>query len=363
VLLGVAVADANAVHSRAPQAFDPLRDGHGVIVDGRMPPSVKAQSWVVADATTGEILAAKNAHEPLRPASTLKTLTAITLLPRLELDEQYRVRWEDAHVTGSAVGIVPGSHYSVDELFYGLMLPSGNDAARALASANGGLAATVRQMNETAREIGATDTHAVNPTGLDARGQRSSAFDLALFAQQGLERRDFRRYVSTTSTAFPAQEPKQVHKKRDSYMIYNQNPLLINGYRGIVGVKTGYTTEAGRTFVAAAERGGQTLIVALMGIVEPTDMAAERLLEWGWTHGDSVTPVGSLQEPRSQRRSQPVPHPESTGTSLARPPSESAQDDDGSTVTSATFVLLLLTAGAGLIGLGWWLQRRQRPAA
>lgn len=349
---------AGTVPGRASQSFDPLRDGHGVIVDGRMPPSVKAQSWIVADASTGEVLAAKNAHVQLRPASTLKALTAITLLPRLDLDKQYRVRWEDAHVNGSAVGIVPGSRYSIDELFYGLMLPSGNDAARALASANGGLPATVRQMNETARELGAVDTHAVNATGLDAPGQRSSAFDLAIFAQHGLNHRDFRRYVSTASISFPAQEPKKPGKKRDSYMIYNQNPLLLDGYRGALGVKTGYTTQAGSTFVAAAERGNQSLIVALMGIVEPTDTAAKRLLQWGWTHGDTVTPVGSLQEPQSARRSHSVPHPESTGTTLGRPAAEPPVDSNGG--PSAPTVLLLVAAGAGLISLGWWLQRRQR---
>ena len=337
----------------ASQSFDPLRDGQGVIVDGREPPTIRARSWIIVDADSGDVLAAKNAHDRYRPASTLKTLTALTLIPQLEQSDEYRVRWEDAHVMGSAVGIVPGSKYTIDELFYGLMLPSGNDAARALASANGGLPLTVRQMNATARKVGAHDTTASNPTGLDAKHQLSSAFDLAIFAREGLENRDFRRYVSTISTSFPAEEPKRANKKRDSYMIYNQNPLLINGYRGILGVKTGYTTEAGRTFVAAAERGGHTLIVSLMGIIEPTDVAAERLLEWGWNHGQSVEPVGSLEPADSQHLNTPSP----TTKALAQPSVEgSAEADEGS---SAPSLVLWLAAGLAMIGAGWWFQRRR----
>ena len=347
--------------------IDPLRHAHGVVVQGHTPPAVLAKSWIVVDADSGDVLAAKNAHTRLRPASTLKTLTAVTLLPRLTLDDEYRVRWEDAHVTGSAVGIVPGSRYTIDQLFYGLMLPSGNDAARALASANGGLPATVRQMNETAQSLGATDTHAVNPTGLDARGQLTSAFDLALFARQGLTNKNFCRYVSTTSTSFPAQEPKG-NQKRKSYMIYNQNPLLISGYRGILGVKTGYTTQAGRTFVAAAQRGRQTLIVALMGIVEPSETAAERLLQWGWTHGESVTPVGSLDTPDGVLHDGADPSNVAHNTAdpavtdsppLADANGVSASESQGQ--STGLSVLLWVFAGTALIAAGWWLQMRRRP--
>jgi D-alanyl-D-alanine carboxypeptidase (penicillin-binding protein 5/6) len=319
---------------------------------------VFAKSWVIADAETGDVLAAKNAHLRLRPASTLKTLTAVTLLPRLNLDDEYRVRWEDAHVAGSAVGIVPGSRYTVDQLFYGLMLPSGNDAARALASANGGGAVTVRQMNMTAQSLGATDTHAVNPSGLDARGQLTSAFDLALFARQGLTDKDFRRYVSTTSVAFPAQEPKG-DQKRKSYMIYNQNPLLIEGYHGILGVKTGYTTQAGRTFVAAAERGGRTLIVTLMGIIEPSETAAKRLLQWGWTHGSVVTPVGSLDSPESTRSAHSSSSPKAADAApLTAASGLDANEPQGQ--GTGLSILIWVFAGASLMAAGWWFQRRRR---
>lgn len=348
ITTGAVAPSAGATHP-----FDPLSDGHGVIVDGRMPPKVMARSWIVADAETGEVLAAKNAHERLRPASTLKTLTAITLLPHLDLDAQYRVQWEDAHATGSAVGIVPNSRYTIDELFYGMLLPSGNDAARALASAAGGLHHTVRAMNRSADDLGAADTRVVNPTGLDAPGQVSSAFDLAIFTRAGLTNQDFRRYVSTVSTSFPAQEPKR-DKRRDTYMIYNQNPLLIEGYRGILGVKTGYTTEAGRTFVAAVRRGDRTLIVALMGIVEPSESAAKRLFSWGFTHGGSAIPVGSLEPP--------VTTAHSADPMASTPPPQAGGVNAGSADSASSSgpnVAMWAIAGLVLFASGWWLQRRR----
>jgi D-alanyl-D-alanine carboxypeptidase (penicillin-binding protein 5/6) len=328
---------------------------------------VLAKSWVVVDADSGDVLAAKNAHMRLRPASTLKTLTAVTLLPQLDLDDEYRVTWHDAHVVGSAVGIVPGSHYTIDDLFYGMLLPSGNDAARALASANGGAPATVRQMNATAQALGATDTHAVNPSGLDAPGQLTSAFDLAVFARAGLTDRDFRRYVSTVSTSFPAADARG-NQKRKSFMIYNQNQLVIDGYRGVLGVKTGYTTQAGRTFVAAAERGGHTLIVALMGIIESSDVAAEQLLQWGWEHGESVTPVGSLDEPGTGigTKSEPSPAAHRSSLSASSEPQALADGAAGDAAAhsqgTGSSVLLWGLAGAALIAGGWWLLRRRRPS-
>ena len=344
---------------------DPLRGTNDVIVDGPPPPKIYAKSWVVVDADTGDVLAAKSAHRRLKPASTLKSLTAITLLPRLNLSDEYRARWQDAHVVGSAVGIVPGSEYTIDELFYGLMLPSGNDAARALATANGSVAVTVRQMNKRAQSLGALDTHAVNPTGLDAPEQETSAFDLALFAREGLRDKDFRRYVTTTSYAFPAQEPKG-NSKRKSFMIYNQNPLLMDGYRGILGVKTGYTTEAGRTYLAAAERGGQRLIVAAMGIIESSETAASKLFEWGWNHGESVTPVGSLDEPRQGVAGVEATPTASTTTpgassTLADPDSAGAEQDEAQATGTGPGLLVWVLGGAVLIGFGWWLQSRRRP--
>lgn len=256
-------------------------------------PVVAAKAWLVVDVSSGAILAAKNPHRRLPPASTLKMLTAVTLLPLLDKAAEYRVRWEDAAVEGSRVGIVPGATYTVDDLFHGLLLPSGNDAAHALAGAAGGMHRTVALMQAEADRLGAIDTTVRNPSGLDAPGQLSSAYDLALIASAGLRREDFRTYVSTLTADFPAGMPRREGQERRSYQIANQNPLLITGYPGVVGVKTGYTTMAGRTFVGAAERDGHLLVVTMLGNAEATETAAARLLDWGFEHVDAE-PVGYL---------------------------------------------------------------------
>lgn len=265
--------------------------------DAQKMPKVYATTWVLADADTGEVLAAKGAHVQRPPASTLKTLTALTLLPRLDPEQVYTATYQDASVEGSHVGIVPDATYTVHDLWNGLFLQSGNDAASALANANGGWKKSLRQMNEQARLLQAYDTYAVNPSGLDEPDQVSSAYDLALISRAGLQREDFAAYASTIEADFPGRMPKKPGKKRPTYKIYTQNRLLLHGFDGAIGVKTGYTTNAGRTYVGAATRDGRTLIVTLMQITEPTEDAAAKLLDWGFANADKVTPVGVLVDP------------------------------------------------------------------
>jgi D-alanyl-D-alanine carboxypeptidase (penicillin-binding protein 5/6) len=274
--------------------------GHGVKVsygpDAKPVPKVLATSWVLADLGTGDVLASKSAHLKRPPASTLKTLTAVTLIPRLDPDATYKTVWADVAVEGSRAGLVDNATYRVEDLFYGLLLPSGNDAAHALANANGGLKRTVAEMNEVARQLQALDTVAKTPHGLDTPGQVSSAYDLALIARAGMQLADFRTYVATLHHDFPGRPAKKGHKRK-TFELWNQNRLLRDGYRGVLGVKTGYTTKAGRTFVAAAERGDRTLVVTLMGITEPSETAAKKLLDWGFRQAAHVTPVGTLVDP------------------------------------------------------------------
>lgn len=251
---------------------------------------IKAKSWILVDIGTGAVLAAKDAHRPLPPASTLKSLTALTLLPRLPLDQQTKATAKAVGSEGTRVGLLPGKTYSVEQLMYGLLLASGNDAAVALAQANGGVRETVDQMNAVAQSLQARDTVAKNASGLDADGQVSSAYDLALIARAGLAREDFRRFTSTVTFEFPG-------KGKRTYPIYTQNGLLLDRYRGAIGVKTGFTTAAGRTFVAAASRKGRTLVFVGMGIKDGSADTAARALTWGFRNADKVTPIGQLVEP------------------------------------------------------------------
>jgi len=352
--LVVAAAPAQATATAGPNA---TIGGHllaraGIVVDGPALPPIHAKAWLVADADTGEVLAAYRAHRRLRPASTLKTLTAITLLPRLDPHQVYRARYADAVVDGSRVGIVPGATYTVDDLFYGMFLPSGNDAAHALARLGGGVRHTVTLMQDMADHLQALDTHVVNPHGLDAPGQVTSAYDLALFARAGLERADFRRYCSTVTYEFPGVRPKKhPNGKRGSYPIYNQNPMLVDGFRGAIGVKTGYTTLAGRTFVGAAQRGGRTLLVSLLGIRDSSAADAEALLTWGFRNRDQISPVGRLVDPA-----------DASGAVQGHPPSGSALPQASGLVTSTprtwrgigTWVLV----GVAALLVGLALRRR-----
>ena len=257
---------------------------------GQAPPVVKAGAWLIADIGTGQVLGAKAPHAPLRPASTLKTLTALVLLPRLDKTDQVVGKYEDAAIEGSKVGVHPGLRYSVDLLFQGMFLASGNDAVHALSSHDlGGVPATVARMNATAAHLGAFDTHVTDPTGLDADRQFSSAYDLALIARAGLERADFRRYVSTKLVTYPLAE-------KGRYQVANQNRLLFT-YPGAIGVKTGYTTLARNTFVGAATRGGHTLVVTMLNSPHGVTQDAAALLDWAFANRTELQPIGNLVTP------------------------------------------------------------------
>lgn len=252
-------------------------------------PSVWAATWLVANADTGEIYAAKGPNVLRPPASTLKTLTALTLMPRLDSQARVTVKKKAVNTYGSEVGLLRGKTYSVSDLYYALLLPSANDAAIALGQANGGVKKTVNQMNSTAQSLGALNTLAKNTHGLDAPGQVSTAYDLALIARAAMQIDNFNTIVRTKKYNFP-------YKKR-TREIYNTNRLITGDYKGARGVKTGFTSEAGRTFIGAAKRKGVTLIVVGMGIKEASATAAEKLLDWAFINMDTVTPVGILAAP------------------------------------------------------------------
>lgn len=317
-------------------------------------PRLSAGSYVLADLDTGEVLAARNPHRRLRPASTLKVLTALTLLPELDPDAIYTAVWEDANVDGSKVGVVPDATYTVHSLFEGLFLMSGNDAANALANAGGGVPETVAAMNATARELGARDTTAVNPSGLDAPHQLTTSYDLALIARAALQRPDFQSYATTVKSKFPGKMNKK-GKKRRVFEIYTQNKLVLN-YRGAIGVKTGWTTKARGTFVGAAERGDRRLIAVVMHTKGPGWEESAKLLDWGFAHADAVTAVGSLNPP-----AQPAAEPESLPQRVV------AASQDTAAVVGSTAALpwyswvgLVLAGALGLLRARVLLLRRRR---
>jgi D-alanyl-D-alanine carboxypeptidase (penicillin-binding protein 5/6) len=270
----------------------------GLVVDAgpdapALPPAsqLPASSWLVANLTTGQVLAAKDAHGKFLPASTLKTLTALTLLPKLDPKAKFRATYLDETVDGTRAGLVAGMKYSINTLFTCMLEMSANDAADALAQANGGMKLTVAQMNAAAQRLQAYDTHADTPSGLDGPGETTSAYDLALIAQADFKIPAFRRYLLITHSEVPAPHHKQ-------FEIESHDDLLTNvPYRGIIGGKNGYTVAAQATYVGAATRHGQTIVVALMHAYPIWWPMAAKLLTWGFHANGKVTPVGQLVQP------------------------------------------------------------------
>lgn len=290
-------------------------------------PASTAAAWVLADAETGQIIAAKNPHGRYRPASTLKTLLALTMAPRLDPKSTITADKTDENVEGTRVGLIASQAYSVDDLWYGLLLRSGNDAANALARGGGGtIDRGVRMMQAEAQRLQANDTTVVNPSGLDADGQFASAYDLALWGRAALSRRDLRTYVSTIKYTFPGNQTATATKKNSkSFQVYTENRLLLRGFPGAIGVKTGYTTLAQNTLIAAAERDGRTIIATLMftPFGQITDEAG-KLLDYGFAHGGQNEPVGQLVDPLSPAVTSPedvgfVSSPANNGPAEAAP--------------------------------------------
>jgi D-alanyl-D-alanine carboxypeptidase (penicillin-binding protein 5/6) len=262
----------------------------GVVVEPGLPPlpATTATSFIVADADTGDVLAALNAHQRLAPASTLKTLTALTLIPRLKPAQPVTAQRDAPNVDGTTAGIVAGTTYKVSDLFTAMLMMSANDAAVALADAYGGLDPTLAAMNAEAAYLNAGDTVARTPNGLDAPGQSSSAYDLALIFRAGLRDAQFRQYLALRRAAFPAPGGA-------SFQIQTHDRLL-NSYPGMVGGKNGYTVAAQASYVGAATREGHTIIVAVMRDQPSFWSEVQGLLDWGFA-AEAVQPghpVGGL---------------------------------------------------------------------
>ncbi|MGW1254981.1 D-alanyl-D-alanine carboxypeptidase family protein [Streptomyces sp. NPDC002513] len=351
-----------------------------------LPKDLTARSWIVADAESGDILAAHNAHWRLPPASTLKMLFADTVLPRFPRTQTHKVTPADLAGIGSGssmVGIKEGETYTVHDLWLGVFLRSGNDAVHVLSAMNHGVAQTVQDMQAHAEELQALDTHVVSPDGYDAAGQVSSAYDLTLVARSGLQKKDFREYCSTVRAAFPGETTEKKGKAtRGSFEIQNTNRLMagdfdLTPYRGIAGVKNGNTTNAGATFTGVAERNGRVLLVTVMN-PEKKDhnevyRETARLFDWGFGAAGKVRPVGELVAPKgagtsSQGGAGATPHGGGSAEPV-QPVAASAKGGGsrgaGVALALSGAVLVLLAAGVFLVNRRWPLpdlvRRRTRP--
>ena len=237
---------------------------------GTSAPAVSAGCAVVMDADTGEILYARHPDNPGLIASTTKIMTAWLACQAGDLDRPVTIPAEAVGVEGTSLYLKEGETLTREELLYGTMLQSGNDAALALAiDVAGSEAAFVERMNETARRLGLQNTHYANPHGLDSEGNYSTARDLALLTAKALENPDFLRICGTKAVTVAGDRALTNHNK------------LLWRCPGCIGVKTGYTRAAGRLLVSAARREGRTLICVTVN--DPADWQDHvALLEWGF---------------------------------------------------------------------------------
>ena len=320
-------------------------------------PEVSAQSAVVLTADTGTVLFEKDGHTPRPVASTTKIMTALLALEAAQErgDPLVDITQEMVAVEGSSMGLQAGDSISLTGLAAGMLLASGNDAANAAALyLDGSLESFAARMNQRAAALGMEDTHFVTPSGLDGEdaqglGHLSTAYDMALLARVALEDQAFRQLCSSPSLAVEFAEPV----KRVTYTNHNK---LLTQYPGCVGVKTGFTKEAGRCLVSAAERDGALLIAVTLNA--PNDWQDHTaLLDYGFSQvepyqlagGDvrlTVPVVGSPVEVMSLRGS--------NGGEVTLPLGQGAQVER--VVHAPKFLYAPVEAGEQVGEICWYLE-------
>ena len=320
-------------------------------------PEVSAQSAVVLTADTGTVLFEKDGHTPRPVASTTKIMTALLALEAAQErgDPLVDITQEMVAVEGSSMGLQAGDSISLTGLAAGMLLASGNDAANAAALyLDASLESFAARMNQRAAVLGMEDTHFVTPSGLDGEdaqglGHLSTAYDMALLARVALEDQAFRQLCSSPSLAVEFAEPV----KRVTYTNHNK---LLTHYQGCVGVKTGFTKEAGRCLVSAAERDGALLIAVTLNA--PNDWQDHTaLLDYGFSQvepyqlagGDvrlTVPVVGSPVEVMSLRGS--------NGGEVTLPLGQGAQVER--VVHAPKFLYAPVEAGEQVGEICWYLE-------
>jgi len=248
-------------------------------------PTVEARASIIMDASSGRVVYQVNGSGRLAPASITKIMTAIVALERGNLRDKVVIS-PDFMIEGSTMGLMTGDVVTLEDLLWGMMLPSGNDAAMAIAAHVGGsVLQFVAIMNEKADELGLTNTHFVNPHGLDDEGHYSSALDIAKMSRYALSNPKFSEIVGT--------KLREVDASR-SFLLLNNNRLLddLDLSARVDGVKTGFTDNAGDSIAVSAVRDGRRIIVVAMGTYG-RDHAASSLIDYafssfGWMNMESA---------------------------------------------------------------------------
>lgn len=239
--------------------------------------NISSEGYVVMECSSNRVLAGGNINEKLPMASTTKVMSAILAIENGNLKDVIKIEKRDTNIEGTSISLCEGEKLTLEDLLYGMMLVSGNDAAVTIANHLGGsIEGFAKMMNEKAKELGMNNTNFENPNGLPNDNHYTTAYDYGLLASYAMKNKTFVKIINTKKWSMP-------YKNRpNERIIYNRNKLL-NSFDGANGVKTGYTKKAGKCLVFAAKRNGMQLVgVVLHSYNHYED--AKSLLSYGFAN-------------------------------------------------------------------------------
>ncbi|MBO5484822.1 MAG: D-alanyl-D-alanine carboxypeptidase [Lachnospiraceae bacterium] len=252
------------------------------------PSSLYAKAYCVMDADSGRILCSKNAEKQMPMASTTKIMTCILALEQGNLSDTVSVSSYAASMPDVQLNIREGESYLLEDLLYSLMLESHNDTAVAIAEHLGGsVEGFAELMNQKAQDLGCTNTHFVTPNGLDHEEHYTTAAELCLIASYAIQNEDFLKIIGTSSYSFKEQTGKR------SFTVNNHDAFL-GQYSGAIGIKTGFTGNAGYCFCGAARRDGRTLVSSVLACGWPPNKSykwadTKKLMDFGFEGYETVS--------------------------------------------------------------------------
>lgn len=260
--------------------------------------NISAESACMIIADTNQVIFEKNAYEKMPMASTTKIMTAILALEKSSPDDLVTVSPNAAGVEGSSIYLERGDKIRMEDLLYGLMLNSGNDAAVAISEyISGNPQAFALEMTEFAKKIGAENSSFKNPNGLDEDGHHTTAYDLSVISSFAMKNPDFKRIVAT--------KERSAKINNGDILYFSNHNKLLSMYDGTIGIKTGYTKKSGRCLVSAVTRDGITLIAVTLNA--PDDWQDHiAMFDYGFSNCkithilDTATPLKTIYTPDNQ---------------------------------------------------------------
>ncbi|HYH50503.1 MAG TPA: D-alanyl-D-alanine carboxypeptidase [Acidimicrobiia bacterium] len=318
-------------------------------------PPYPAKAWILVDGDTGKVLDAFNEHQPMPPASTQKIMTALVATEKLSSDASFTVGTVAAAQAAMRIGMVAGEQWTLGPALHSLMMVSANDAAYALAeAASGSLEAFAADMNDAAARYGMVDSRFLDPAGFDGAegfngGSRVSAYDLAIAARNYLSIPELAAIVGMREYRFDGPDGKP-------HVLYNHNKLLAR-YPGATGLKTGYTSMAGNTFVGTAVRDGRTMIAVVLNSTNMYGVSAA-LLDKGFATPPDAPGLGVILPPVRAQTFRPVAMVPNQAVAEQHP----VGTGGGSRTLTVLFFVMGSTAGV-VVALRRRAERRRRARA